>query len=135
MADVFSRPKRSEIMSKIRSKDTGIEKIVFAYLRKQKIYFQKHYAKIPGNPDIALPSQKKAVFINGDFWHGYRFKEWKDRLPKIYWRDKIAGNIKRDNKNQRLLRHRGWKILKIWSHCLKKDPLAECQKIADFLKK
>ena len=135
MADVFSKKKRSEIMSNIRNKDTGIEKIVFAYLRKNNIYFQKHYSKIPGKPDIALPSQKKAVFINGDFWHGYRFGDWKDRLPKDYWKNKIAGNIKRDAKNYRLLRKKGWRILKIWSHRLKKSPVAECQKIANFLKK
>ncbi len=69
MADVFSKAKRSEIMSRIRAKDTRIEKTVFSYLRKKKIYFQKHYSKVAGNPDIALPAEKIAVFINGDFWH------------------------------------------------------------------
>lgn len=122
-------------MSRIRSKNTGIERIIFAYLRKNKIYFQKHYSRIPGKPDIALPSQKKAVFINGDFWHGYRFNKWKDRLPKEYWRDKIEANIKRDAKNCRYLKNKGWKVMKVWSHSLKKSPAEKCQEIADFLKK
>lgn len=133
MADVFSKKKRSEIMSKIRSKDTEIEKVVFSYLRKEKIYFQKHYNKVPGKPDIALPSKRKAVFINGDFWHGYRFNAWKDRLPKAYWREKIANNIRRDRRNYSFLKKRGWRIMKIWSHDLKRQPSMECKKIADFL--
>ena len=62
--DVFTKKKRSEIMSKIRSKNTIIEKIAFSELRKAGIYFQKHYKKIAGNPDIALPRKKMAIFVD-----------------------------------------------------------------------
>ena len=79
MADVFSKKKRSEIMSKIRSEETQIEQIVYRYLRKQGVYFQKHYKKAPGSPDIALPKKKIAVFIDGDFWHGWRFSKKKSK--------------------------------------------------------
>lgn len=134
MADVFSKKKRSEIMSRIRSKDTGIEKKVFSYLRKRKIYFRKHYDKIPGKPDVALPAKKKAVFINGDFWHGYRFAAWKHRIPKKYWRKKIESNISRDKKGHATLRRKGWKIMKAWGHDLMKHPEETCKKIEKFLK-
>ncbi len=133
MADVFTKAKRSQIMSRIRSKETGIEKAVFSFLRKQQIYFQKHYSRAPGKPDIALPSQKKAVFINGDYWHGYKFNFWKKRIPKIYWQDKIAGNITRDKKNYRKLRRRGWKLLIIWGHDVTEKPKQTFEKIAYFL--
>ncbi len=87
--DVFTKKKRSEIMSKIRSKNTAIEKTVFRELRKRSIHFQRHYNKAAGNPDIALPRKKLAIFIDGDFWHGYGFSRQKNRLPKKYWQGKI----------------------------------------------
>jgi len=85
-------------MSKIRSKNTIAEKLVFKELRKRKIYSQKHYKKAPGKTDIVLPRKKKAVFIDGDFWHGYKFLKQKESLPKKYWLQKIEGNIARDKK-------------------------------------
>lgn len=103
-------------MSKIRSKNTKAEVLVFKELRKRGIYFQKHYKRAPGSPDIALPRKKIAIFIDGDFWHGYRFSREKSRLPKKYWRAKIEGNIKRDKKNRLLLRKAGWKVLRVWEH-------------------
>ncbi len=106
-------------MSKIRSKNTKAEILVFRELRKQGVYFQKHYSKVPRKPDIALPREKKAIFIDGDFWHGYNFKKQKDRLPQKYWVAKIDGNIKRDRKNRTLLRKNGWQVLRIWEHELK----------------
>jgi len=134
MADVFSKAKRSEIMSRIRSKNTGIEKKVFSYLRKKGIYFYKHYPKAPGKPDVALPSKKKAVLIHGDFWHGYRFSKWKDRIPAEYWQAKIAGNIKRDASNAGKLRRQGWKVLKIWGHEIVDNPTATLKRIGRFLR-
>ena len=121
MADVFSKEKRSEIMSKIRSKNTKAEVLVFRELRKRGVYFQKHYKRAPGSPDIALPRKKIAIFIDGDFRHGYRFSRGKSRLPKKYWRAKIEGNIKRDRKNRLLLRKAGWKVLRVWEHEIAKN--------------
>lgn len=118
MADIFSKEKRSEVMSLIKKKGTKPEMKVFRFLRGEGIYFQKHYDRAPGCPDVALPRKKLAVFIDGDFWHGYRFAAWKDKLPKEYWQEKIAGNIKRDRRNHALLRRAGWRILRVWEHDL-----------------
>ncbi|GAJ07086.1 unnamed protein product, partial [marine sediment metagenome] len=96
MADKFSKDVRSKIMSEIRSEGTKVENIVFKELKKRKIYFQKHYKRAVGNPDIALPRKKKAVFIDGDFWHGRDFHKLKKRLPKKYWLKKIERNVQRD---------------------------------------
>lgn len=134
MADVFTKEKRSEIMSHIRSKNTGIEKKVFSYLRRNKIYFYKHYPKAPGRPDIALPSKKRAVMIHGDFWHGYRFNKWKNRIPADYWRDKIATNIRRDESQIRKLRRQGWRVLKVWGHDIVDNPESTFREIARFLR-
>jgi len=133
MADCFTKEKRSEIMSNIRSKNTKAEILVFRELRRRGVYFQKHYKKAKGNPDIALPRKKKAVFIDGDFWHGRNFKKTKDRLPKKYWRAKIEGNIKRDRKNRTKLRKEGWQVLRIWEHEVIKKFNSTIDKIINFL--
>lgn len=122
-------------MSRIRSSNTSIEKEVFKYLRANKIYFQKHYKNAVGHPDIALPRKKRAIFIDGDFWHGWRFNKNANRLPKVYWREKIQKNIERDRRNTRLLKKAGWNVLRIWEHQLKKDPQKTLNKIIDFIKK
>lgn len=124
MADIFTKEKRSEVMSRIRPKGTKPEMKVFRYLRKEKIYFQKHYKRAKGSPDIAIPSKKIAIFIDGDFWHGYKFDEWKENLPKVYWQDKIQANVNRDKKTFAQLRREGWRVMRVWEHELtekKKD--------------
>jgi len=131
--DRFSEEKRSEIMSRIRSKDTKAEKIVFKELRKKGIYFQKHYKKAPGVPDIALPRKKKAVFIDGDFWHGYQLEKLKKRLPQGYWTTKIQKNVDRDKaKNDELVKH-DWKILRIWEHDVYKNFKETIDSLEKFL--
>lgn len=135
MADVFTKKKRSEIMSRIRSKNTLLENGVFSYLRKRKIYFRKHYDKVYGKPDLALPRRKVAIFIDGDFWHGYKFIKLRQRLPRKYWTAKIKMNILRDKGVNHKLRKEGWTVVRIWEHEVKKDPAKALEKIASVLGK
>ena len=132
--DVFTKKKRSEIMAKIGSKNTKVELFVFKELKKRKISFQKHYKKVPGSPDMAFLKRKIAIFIDGDFWHGYKFSERKNKLPKKYWLGKITNNIKRDKINRSKLRSLGWKFLRIWEHEIKKNPDLAIKKIIKFIK-
>ena len=120
-------------MSNIRSQNTKVEVLVFRELRKRKIYFQKHYKRAAGNPDIALPRKKKAVFIDGDFWHGYQFSKLKERLPKVYWIEKIENNRKRDRVNRKKLKEAGWEVLQIWEHEILGNYWKAISKIAEFL--
>ncbi len=133
MADVFSKEKRSQIMARIRSKNTGPELVVFKELRKRKIYFQSHYARVAGRPDVALPAKKRAVFIDGDFWHGYRFSP--ERLPATYWRDKIGNNVARDRRTRAKLKREGWEVLRVWEHDVKRKLPATIERIEKFLVK
>lgn len=121
-------------MSKIRSRNTQVEKIVFRELAKRGIYFQKYYKRAIGNPDIALPKNKKAVFIDGDFWHGYQFAKLRKRLPKRYWQGKIERNVKRDRLYRAKLKRQGWKVLRIWEHEARKDFEKTIKRIIVFLK-
>lgn len=133
---MYSIEKRSEIMSRIRSKETQAEKIAFKYLRQNKIYFQKHYARALGKPDIALPRKKKAVFIDSDFWHGRTYeKVLKNRPPGDYWITKIARNMERDSIQREALISQGWSILVIWEEDVKRKRtrLEALEKIEKFL--
>ena len=99
-------------MSSVKSKNTGAERVAFAYLRKQKVYFQKHYRRAVGTPDIALPRKKKAVFIDSAFWHGHTYdKIFKDRPVDDYWRIKIKRNKERDKRQRDALKEEGWQVL------------------------
>lgn len=103
-------------MAAIRSTNTSPERSVFKELRKRGTYFQRHYKKVLGSPDIAMPSRKIAVFIDGDFWHGFRYPIWKRRLKNSFWRKKIERNRKRDRLYHGKLRKTGWKVLRVWEH-------------------
>ena len=85
-----------------------------------------------GSLDVALPSRKIAIFIDGDFWHGYKFSQRKARLPVKYWQNKIETNMKRDKRNRARLRKLGWKVLRVWEHEVRKGGI---EKIVSFLKK
>ena len=78
MADIFSKEKRSWVMSQIRSKNTKIELQIKDLLLSNKLKFVQH-PKIYGNPDF-LVGAKTILFCDGDFWHGYRYE--KKKKPK-----------------------------------------------------
>lgn len=125
MADVFSKRKRSEVMSLIRSKNTKPE-VAFRKLISSAIYplglrYRIHYAKLPGKPDVAFVSKRLALFIDGSFWHGYKLKQGQ-KLAKKYWLPKIEKNIARDKSVNRLLRQQGWTVMRFWEHDLKRNP-------------
>lgn len=122
--DIFEPEKRSEIMSRIRGKNTKPELIVYRYLRRNKIYFQKHYKSKEGIViDLALPRKKKAVFIDGDFWHGRTIsKVIQRRGPDDFWSKKLERNIQRDKEQRAKLKSNDWKILSVWeSDLIKKS--------------
>lgn len=124
-------------MSKIRSKDTKLEKyflkLISSALYPRGVRYRKYYAKLLGKPDIVFVNKKVAVFIDGDFWHGYKFTAQKQRLPKKYWIKKIENNIARDRKINRELKKIGWKVVRIWEHEIKKDSAKAVSKIEKAL--
>lgn len=120
MPDNLSPEQRSYCMSRIKGKDTKLEVRVRSELHKRGLRFRKHVKMLPGKPDIVFNTSKVAVFIDGDFWHGYRFSSWKHKVSD-FWKEKITKNRKRDQDNFRKLRSMGWKVIRIWQHELEKD--------------
>lgn len=116
--DRVSKEKRSYIMSRIRGKNTVLEKKLFTELKKRGIRFRKHYKKLPGTPDAVILERKIAIFVDGDFWHGWQYPKWKHKLSK-FWQEKIERNRIRDRVNFSKLRLMGWKVVRIWEHNMK----------------
>jgi len=69
---------------------------------------------------MVFRQEKVAVFIDGDFWHGWRFPLWKDKLSES-WEEKIGRNRERDKKNHDRLRRLGWKVIRLWEHQIHGD--------------
>lgn len=114
--DIWTKEKRSEVMSNIRSKDTLPE------IRVRKILFSKgyryrlHVKNLPGKPDIVLPKHNAVVFVHGCFWHLHRGCR-DGTIPKTrteYWRGKLLKNKERDKNHVGKLQEQGWRVLILW---------------------
>lgn len=122
--DVHSPAQRSFNMSRIRGKDTGPELALARRLEAKGMVWEGHARDLPGRPDFVFREPKVAVFVDGDFWHGWRFEVWRHKLTPA-WEAKIAATRKRDECARRALRAQGWVVVRIWEHQLKSDP-ARC---------
>ena len=120
MPDNLTPAQRRYCMSRVRSGDTDIERLVRSELHRRGLRFRKHAKDLPGRPDLVFRSEQVAVFIDGDFWHGYRFPVWADKVSD-FWRAKIQINRDRDDRNFRSLRRMGWHVIRLWQHQVARD--------------
>lgn len=116
----MSPEKRSAVMARIKGKDTGPEQRMAAVLAELGLSWESHSRDLPGRPDFVFREEKLAVFVDGDFWHGWRFPQWRDKLSEK-WEAKINGNRRRDVRNHRRLRRMGWKVVRLWEHQVAAD--------------
>jgi DNA mismatch endonuclease (patch repair protein) len=122
--DIMSAEKRSAVMSRIRGKGTKPELVVADLLAGAGLKWDGHAKDLPGRPDFVLRDLRVAIFVDGDFWHGWRFPRWRLKLSEK-WERKIQANRDRDVRNFRTLRRAGWKVIRLWEHQIKKSP-ADC---------
>ena len=149
MADVFSKAKRSEVMSRIRSRGNRDTKLALArLLRANHITGWRRHSLVrvtvegrksrvegkafPGSrrsslvsrlsvrPDFVFRQVRLALFVDGCFWHGCPRHATKPANNRAFWKKKLAGNKKRDRRVNRTLRRAGWKVVRIWEHELPK---------------
>jgi DNA mismatch endonuclease (patch repair protein) len=112
LPDIYTKEKRSEVMSKIKSRDTKIELKLKNELESQNIEHE-YQPKIFGRPDFFVPPNI-VVFCDSSFWHGRYWPKLKPRLKEGYWREHIASNRKRDRIVNRYLRSHGYVVLRFW---------------------
>jgi len=120
MPDHMTPEQRSRAMSRVKLRDGPLEQDIQRELRRLGLRFRKHMKSLPGSPDIVLTKQKIAIFIEGDFWHGWRLPVWEHKLSP-FWRQKLWANRKRDQSNFRRLRARHWRVIRIWQHQLERN--------------
>lgn len=136
MTDKFTPTQRSVLMSGIKSKNTRFESEFIATLKKKsRRKIETHAKDVLGTPDIIFRKEKVCIFLDSDFWHGWRYPRWKNTLKDDFWRNKIERNRSRDVKNTRRLRKEGWTVLRVWEHQIKRDPQAAIGKVLDKTRK
>lgn len=117
MPDVFTKAKRSEVMSRIRSRGNKDTEIALARLfRRHRITGWRRHQNIFGRPDFVFPGLKLAVFVDGCFWHLCPRHGTKPATNRAFWRRKFSRNQKRDRLVNGTLRRAGWRVLRIWEH-------------------
>jgi DNA mismatch endonuclease (patch repair protein) len=119
----YTTPQRSKIMSKIKGKNTKTELTFRKALYAAGYRYRIDYKKLIGKPDIALNKYKTVIFIDGEYWHGYN---WKERKPKIktnreFWIAKIERNMQRDVEVNQELEQMGYTIFRFWESEVKKE--------------
>jgi DNA mismatch endonuclease (patch repair protein) len=120
--DVFTKKKRSEVMSKIKGKNNKETELEFAkILRKSKRRGWLRGQNIYGKPDFVFKKERIAIFIDGCFWHKCPIHFKMPKSNNEFWNTKINANVKRDKKVNTILKKEGWIVLRFWEHELKKS--------------
>jgi len=120
MTDIVDQRTRSRMMSGIRGKNTKPEVLIRSLLHSRGYRFRKHYDRLPGKPDIALPKYRALILVNGCFWHGHDCHLFKwPATNHDFWKQKFSVNIARDRKLFEIYRQAGWRVLTIWECSLK----------------
>lgn len=116
MTDVFSKSKRSEVMSRIKGQNTKPELVVRSLLHRLGYRFRLHRTTLPGKPDIVLPRFKTVLFVHGCFWHRHkdcRFA-YTPKSRTDFWLKKLESNVLRDIKVKSDLETLGWRVITVW---------------------
>ena len=124
MADVLTPEQRRACMAAVRGQNTTPEMIVRRLVHSMGYRYALHKKNLPGRPDLALVSRRRAIFVHGCFWHGHDCARG-GRIPqqnRDYWILKIARNRQRDISAVASLRALGWKTLVVWECQLKDHP-------------
>ena len=116
MADVLTEADRSRVMSRIRGRDTGLERRVRAALTRLGLRYRLHVKGLPGSPDIVMRKRRLVIEVRGCFWHSHT----RCRIAKVpstnqdYWVPKLKATKVRDARNLRALQQEGWRVLILW---------------------
>ena len=138
MPDVFTKARRSDVMSRIRSrgnKDTELALVrvfrahgITGWRRQSEVKVKKRSTSprpspqsgeggvFRVRPDLVFPKLRLAVFVDGCFWHACPTHATKPKGNAAFWRKKLARNQARDRLVTRTLRSANWRVLRLWEH-------------------
>jgi DNA mismatch endonuclease (patch repair protein) len=121
--DFLPKTVRSELMGRIKSRNTRPEMMVRQFLHSRGFRYRLHRRDLPGTPDIVFPQAKLVVFVHGCFWHACPNCPKGARLPEAnrwFWSEKIGKNVARDRRQRELIEAAGWHVVTIWE-CQTRD--------------
>ena len=128
--DVFTKKKRSEVMSHIRGRGNKATELAFLkILRSNKIKGWRRHLNLLGKPDFVFKNKRVVVFIDGCFWHCCPRHFQYPKTNKIFWKNKLNSNNIRDKRINRQLGSMGWNVIRFWEHDLE----YHTQKVVDKL--
>jgi DNA mismatch endonuclease, patch repair protein len=103
-------------MSALKTSGTRPELALRRELHARGLRYRVNVADLPGRPDLVLSRARIVVFVDGCFWHGCPQHAVPPKANANWWRDKLAGNVARDQRNSATLTHDGWLVVRIWEH-------------------
>ncbi|MBE8721190.1 very short patch repair endonuclease [Sphingobacterium pedocola] len=116
-AGFYTSKQRSYMMSRIKGKNSKPELILRKTLWAKNIRFRLHDKSLPGRPDIVIKKYRLAIFVDGEFWHGFDWKKNRERIKsnRLFWIPKIERNMQKDERTNRALRDMGYTVFRFWS--------------------
>lgn len=126
---MFGGLTRSEIMRRIRSRDTGPERRLRALMRKLGLRYRGQRKagrytpdavvhdtreNLACDPDDYAPIKPVAVFVHGCFWHGHASHYRAPKTNVEFWADKVRRNRRRDRRAATSARHAGHLTVTLW---------------------
>lgn len=131
----YTTKERSDLMSKIRAKETKPEQILRKTLWAFGVRYRKNVNKLPGKPDIVISKFKLIVFVDGAFWHGYNWEEKKNKIKsnRDFWIPKVDRNMQRDDEINSVLEGLGWNVIRFWDFQVKNELGVCIQKILEHI--
>lgn len=134
MADIYSRTKRAEIMSLVRGRgNRSTELLVVRLFRKCGISGWRRHVRLTGRPDFTFKDARVAVFIDGCFWHLCPVHGTIPKDNSEFWEAKLTANRDRDRRVERILRGKGWRVVRIWQHDIRQRPDASVRRVTRAL--
>jgi len=123
MSDIMKKEQRSKIMRAIKSKNTTVEVLLAKTLWHKGYRYRKNDRTIFGTPDLTFKKYRIAVFVDGEFFHGYNWEAKKLKLKdnREYWISKIERNMDRDRRVNEYLIAKGWTVIRFWGMDIKKN--------------
>jgi DNA mismatch endonuclease (patch repair protein) len=131
--DNLTPEKRSLIMKAIKSSNTKPELVVRKMLHAAGYRYRLHPKSLPGRPDIVFPTRRKAILVNGCFWHVHKLCGTARIPDSPSWREKLARNVQRDKEVKTALRSLGWQTVVVWECEINKSDSRVLQKLKRFL--
>lgn len=130
---IETTPARSALMKRVRRSGTNAELRVRRLLTDLGARYRLNTRGLPGSPDLANRTRRKAVFVHGCFWHGHS-SCGRGRIPKAnrnFWTEKLAKNVERDEQKIVALQEQGYDVLVVWE-CELRDESTLIQRLRAF---